>query len=85
MNEGVENDPLRHFDERSEEWEDLYARPQFQDRLQLFINGVKETVPEGSRILDYGCGTGTIALKLAECGYQVVGIDGGVGHGGARP
>lgn len=32
-------------------------------------------VPPGSRLLDAGCGTGRVAIRLAEQGYQVVGVD----------
>jgi SAM-dependent methyltransferase len=31
--------------------------------------------PPGSRILDAGCGTGRVAIRLAELGYECVGID----------
>ncbi len=32
-------------------------------------------VPAGSRVLDAGCGTGRVAIQLAELGYDCVGID----------
>jgi SAM-dependent methyltransferase len=32
-------------------------------------------VPAGSRVLDAGCGTGRVAIRLAELGYHCVGID----------
>ena len=31
--------------------------------------------PPGSRILDAGCGTGRVAIRLAELGYRCTGID----------
>jgi SAM-dependent methyltransferase len=32
-------------------------------------------VPVGARVLDAGCGTGRVATRLAELGYECVGID----------
>jgi len=32
-------------------------------------------VPAGSRVLDAGCGTGRVAVRLAELGYDCVGVD----------
>lgn len=32
-------------------------------------------VPEGARILDAGCGTGRVMIRLAQLGYDCVGID----------
>jgi SAM-dependent methyltransferase len=31
--------------------------------------------PAGSRVLDAGCGTGRVAIRLAELGYECVGVD----------
>lgn len=35
----------------------------------------RESVPEGGRVLDLGCGTGGHALCLATAGYRVTGVD----------
>jgi SAM-dependent methyltransferase len=32
-------------------------------------------VPAGARVLDAGCGTGRVAIRLAELGYDVTGVD----------
>ena len=32
-------------------------------------------VPPGSRVLDAGCGTGRVAIRLAQQGYSCVGVD----------
>jgi SAM-dependent methyltransferase len=32
-------------------------------------------IPPGARILDAGCGTGRVAIRLAELGYDCVGVD----------
>ncbi|GAA1285857.1 hypothetical protein GCM10009646_87120 [Streptomyces aureus] len=32
-------------------------------------------MPAGARVLDAGCGTGRVAIRLAELGYDCVGID----------
>ncbi|GAA4368821.1 class I SAM-dependent methyltransferase [Nocardioides caricicola] len=36
---------------------------------------VAELVPAPARVLDAGCGTGRIAVRLSELGYDVVGVD----------
>jgi SAM-dependent methyltransferase len=36
---------------------------------------VARLVPPGSRVLDAGCGTGRVAVRLHELGYVVVGVD----------
>lgn len=50
---------------------DWYART-FGGRL---LHLLTERGYKGSRVLDAGCGTGTLAMMLADAGYRVSGID----------
>jgi 2-polyprenyl-3-methyl-5-hydroxy-6-metoxy-1,4-benzoquinol methylase len=74
-----EQTTLDHFSERASEWNGLYALPRFADRLRLFVQAVVERVQPGGQILDYGCGTGTLARALAEKGFMVTAVDGAEG------
>ena len=38
------------------------SRAAFKDRLMLVSDRIESLVPAGGRILDFGCGPGTIAL-----------------------
>lgn len=49
--------------------------PQVRSAWVALIQQLLSGVPEPARILDIGCGTGSLSLILAELGHQVTGID----------
>lgn len=53
------------FRELAERGEDIHGEAAF----------VADILPAPARVLDAGCGTGRIAIRLAELGYDVVGVD----------
>ena len=50
----------------------LAAQGQDMHGEATFVDGL---VGPGSRLLDAGCGTGRVAVRLAELGHDVVGVD----------
>lgn len=65
------------FGWQAERWMQLYeSKPQFRDRLRVFTRALREALPSGGRVLDFGCGPGAMALVFAEMGYQVTALDG---------
>ena len=45
------------------------------DRIALFATELDALLPTRGAVLDFGCGSGNIALHLAQEGWQVVGCD----------
>jgi SAM-dependent methyltransferase len=58
----------RHYDAHGWDW---YARV-YGSRLADLL---RKRGLEGSRVLDAGCGTGTLAIQLAAAGFVVTGVD----------
>jgi SAM-dependent methyltransferase len=69
-------------------WEELTGRTSGQDYAARFaalarrgkdVHGEARfcaaLVPAGARVLDAGCGTGRVMIRLAEFGYDCVGVD----------
>jgi SAM-dependent methyltransferase len=54
-----------HFARLADAGEDVHGEA-------AYLTGL---VPPGARVLDAGCGTGRVAARLADLGYDVVGVD----------
>lgn len=68
------------FGKQADRWIQLYsAKTTFKDRLRLFTHELTRVLPNGGRILDFGCGPGLMSLAFAELGYEVMGVDGAQG------
>jgi 2-polyprenyl-3-methyl-5-hydroxy-6-metoxy-1,4-benzoquinol methylase len=72
---------LSYFDRNSDSWRDLYVTPRttnelvLQERLNYALDLLSRNVPLHSTVLDVGCGSGSVAVKIAQMGYRVHGID----------
>jgi len=66
----------RLFDLKSPTWSAKYrGRGALAERRARFVKAVTELRPPPADLLDYGCGSGSIARALAEVGYSVSGCD----------
>ncbi len=66
----------RFFEAASLLWSSRYNDdPAFEARRRRFIAAVQARLKEPGKILDFGCGSGDIALALAELGHQLTGAD----------
>ena len=49
--------------------------PRHEYRERLLLRQVKKQIPQGSLVLDAGCGGGSLMLKMASLGYGVNGVE----------
>jgi 2-polyprenyl-3-methyl-5-hydroxy-6-metoxy-1,4-benzoquinol methylase len=61
----------RHFDERAARYDNWVSNFAGEQELRV----VRKFVPAGSKVLDYGCGTGRTTLDLLRRGCEVTGYD----------
>jgi SAM-dependent methyltransferase len=64
-----------HFDELAGVYDETLPRHVVEHYLGKRTRFVLRVRPPPARVLDVGCGTGALAARLAEVGYEVVGID----------
>jgi 2-polyprenyl-3-methyl-5-hydroxy-6-metoxy-1,4-benzoquinol methylase len=70
-----------YFESRSSYWDEMYSRRDlcgyiYQQRLSIFLRWAEQlALPEGSRILDIGCGAGVGTVALARQGHFVTAMD----------
>src|SRR5689334_9825862 len=75
-----QNRSLSHFNRVSDYWHDIYQDERsfagyvLRKQEQFILDLVRQT-PGAQHILDVGCGAGVTALKLAQRGYAVSGLD----------
>ena len=72
---------VAHFDAAALDWKKIYSRRDVwgsihQDRLSKTLAWIEALgLPQGSRVLDAGCGAGLATLALAENGYEAEAVD----------
>ena len=62
------------FDAKAATWAQKYANV-FRHRLALFVDELPSFSAAGSRVLDFGCGSGQYLVELARSGFRPVGVD----------
>jgi SAM-dependent methyltransferase len=64
------------FDSKAAGWPGKYAADgRLAGRLAQFAAAVRDLTPAGGELLDLGCGSGELAIHLAEVGHRVTGCD----------
>ena len=65
-----------HFNAIAPLWEKKYERGgSLRRRADAFVRCLRQFVPAPAHILDFGCGSGDIAISCSEAGYEITGID----------
>ncbi len=63
-----------HFDQIADQYDESLPPHVVEHYLAKRVAYVKRLLPDG-KVLDVGCGTGVVAGRLAEAGYDVTGVD----------
>jgi ubiquinone/menaquinone biosynthesis C-methylase UbiE len=70
-----------YFDREAPAWSEIYLRSDVhslihQQRRDLALEWIRALcLPAGARVLEIGCGTGTLAVSLAQVGFDVTATD----------
>ena len=66
---------MNPFEGSAEFYDDLYESKDYTAEAGHVDGLIKKYLPGAKSVLDLGCGTGRHAIKFAERGYSVVGVD----------
>lgn len=70
------SESANHFDGIASVWERKYVRGgPLHRRAVSFARCLRQSVSRPGRVLDFGCGSGDIAIACREAGYEITGID----------
>jgi predicted TPR repeat methyltransferase len=64
--------PMNRFDLEAQKWDTLPRRVELAEAV---VEAVRPYLKGDERVLDFGCGTGLVGLKLAPYVREVIGID----------
>jgi glycosyltransferase involved in cell wall biosynthesis/ubiquinone/menaquinone biosynthesis C-methylase UbiE len=65
-----------YFDQVASTWSERYSPGRsFAQRPSRFVSVIESKIARGSRVLDFGCGTGEVAYQLSQNGYAVWALD----------
>ena len=64
----------RHFDQIADEYDESLPPHVVEHYLEKRVVLIGDLMPQG-KVLDAGCGTGVVASRLADRGYEVTGLD----------
>lgn len=64
-----------HFDEIADEYDESLPPHVVEHYLDKRVAYVEDLIEPGSKVLDVGCGTGVVASKLVDEGFDVTGVD----------
>ncbi len=66
---------VAHFDEIAHAYDGSLPAHVVEHYLRKRTDFIRALVPSGASVLDVGCGTGVLAARVRQAGYQVVGVD----------
>ena len=65
-----------HFDRLAKDWHQKYKLGgSMEGRRERFLGALRAELPGGGRLLDFGCGSGSLSVEFARRGWVVTAID----------
>lgn len=64
-----------HFDDIAGEYDESIPAHVMEHYIRKRVDAVRTWAPSGGRVLDVGCGTGTLLERILDCGFRTTGAD----------